>query len=354
MKKNLPLIVAIVAATAGLIMNTSCKKQEESTQMSQSAAQMEQSISLTELKTLKFLDNYAEMKQGAKIDGEAVSPEEARRQLETAFNYHYSFTQTSIVNNRFDTVRVAMPTTNLDGRIAYNDLLNTYGNIVDAVRNVYSSINIENKTLQFVMMNLNNTKAEGDSINIVINTGSRDIDPGIPEPHPDPWYGIPFVEPECYIWGYTDYIGSFLPANNAASQLDIKISNYDDIHAIAQESPHVFLEDPYIFAIYQGSTETDWLFYEYGVTEEMADNYLLCWDDLNDLYRQMMEHTHYRNMEIRPYGHDGYYKSYVLAKKYCLNPGDINELYYISHTQYVYHATIRMQINQDYPISIDE
>ena len=182
----------IVAATSAAIM-IGCKK-EESTQMKNGVAQTEQSVSLNEQEIIGFLEDFKAMKQGAKAEGEAMKPEEARNQWETVFNYCHGFTQSCLSDMRHDTITVPMPKTDAEGNIAYNDLLATYGEIVAAVRETYKAIDMENKTLKFVMMSLGNGTKDGDSdLSIVINTG-RDIENAYP------YYGYPFEEGECYIW----------------------------------------------------------------------------------------------------------------------------------------------------------
>lgn len=342
------LVAAMIIAATGAVIMVGCKK-EESAQMKDGVAQTEQSMSVVEQKVLDFLGAYEDMKQGAKIENETVSPEEARWQWETTLNYCYGFSLEYLTDLRVDTISLAMPKADETGNIAYNDMLNTYTNIVDAVRNTFKSIAQENKVLQFVMINLDNTKTEVDSISIVINTGSRGIDPGTPDPQPYPWYGIPFTEGECYRWGCPYWIQVY---PNATAKLQNHIAAYDDIHAIAQ-APHSFIVNPHHFVTYQGGVnEIDWLFSLIGLTEEEALNYQLCWEYLNWEYAQIMQHTHTPAMEIRPYGHDGYYQTRVWGKLQHITP--TNDTVWISHVVRVDHATIYPIVNENYPVPIDE
>lgn len=264
-------------------------------------------------------------------------------------NYCYGFSMDYLTDARVDTTYAAMPKKDEIGNIAYNDLLDMYTNIVDAVRNTYKGIEMENKVLQFVMMELANTKAEVDSIRIVINTGCRDIDPGTPEPHPYPWYGIPFAEGECYIWGCPYGIQN---NSNATLKLQNYIAAYDNHHAIAP-APHSFIVNPHHFVTYQGGVnEIDWLFSLTGLTEEEAMNYQLCWEYLNWEYAKIMQNTHTSTMEIRPYGHDGYYQTKVWGKLQHIPL--MNDTVWISHVVYVEHATIYPIVNDNYPVPIDE
>lgn len=356
--KKLLLDAVMIAAMMGVVMS-SCKK-EESAQMKDGVAQTEQSMSRIEKEVLDFLDNYSEMKRGAKIEGAAVSIEEACRQLETAFNYNFGFTQSFLVNMQIDTVCVAMPKTDPEGNVAYGDMMDTYSDIVDAVREVYRGIDLENKTLQFVMMSHDDglLKDDVDSIRIVLNTGSRTTDPQIPDPQPYPWYGIPFTEPECYLWSSTSIYGNnsggFFNTNYADVQLQIKIANYDSGKAIATEQNPTFIVNPYRYETFQGGQYLDeWLFYACGLTEEEVYSYYLCWDYLNQEYSDIMLNTHSISMEIRPYEHDGYYGTRVYGKIQCIDPNATPKLYCISHVVEIYHATICKRVNTEYPILID-
>lgn len=342
MKKVL-LSVAIIAAMLGVMMS-SCKK-EESAQIKEGVAQTEQSMSPEEQKVLDFLADYDAMKRGVKNEGEAVTPEQARWQWETTLNYCHGYPLSYLTNLHVDTVSIAMPKADLEGNIAYIDYLATYGKIVDAVRETYKAIDIEDKTLQFVMMSLDGDMAkDGDSVRVVLNTGSRTTNPLIPDPVPSDWYGIPFFEDECYIWGLVE--------NSATDRLQLHVRNYDYNHSIAFE-PYYFIVNPYRYATYQGGID-DWLFSVSGITEEEANNYNLCWEYLNWEFGQIMEHTHTPYMEIRPYGHDGYFNIYVYGKKRCLDYYANPRLFEISHVVEVDYATIQPIINLDYPTPIDE
>lgn len=59
-------------------------------------------------------------------------------------------------------------------------------------------------------------------------------------------------------------------------------------------------------------------------------------------------------MEIRPYGHDGYFQTMVFGKKRLNNPGFLPELFNISHVVQEWHATILESVNTNYPVPIDE
>lgn len=148
MKKVL-LSVAIIAAMLGVMMS-SCKK-EESTQMKNGVAQAEQSMSPEEQKVLDFLSDYDAMKRGVKSEEDPICIEDARWYWETAMNYCHGFAHVVLCDMRMDTVRIPMPKTDAEGYIDYLDVMETYGNMVSAVREAYKSIEMKGKTLQLVL-----------------------------------------------------------------------------------------------------------------------------------------------------------------------------------------------------------
>ena len=74
LSKTLVAAMIIVVTIAAIMVG--CKK-EESAQPN-GATQTEQDMSPSEQKVLDFLADYDAMKQGAKAEGEALCPEEAR------------------------------------------------------------------------------------------------------------------------------------------------------------------------------------------------------------------------------------------------------------------------------------
>jgi len=328
---------AFLVATAGLIFNISCKKQLDNP-INNSVALSEQEVSTSEQKVVGFLKNYTAVKNGAKIDGEAVTPENARWYFETTLNYCYGFTQDQLTNSRMDTVYVTLPETDAQGNISYNDLMDTYGSIIETVRDTYMAINMENKTLQFVMMNIDNNSArnEGSRVQVIMNTGSKDIDPGTPTPNPNPgpWYGIPFSLGDDWIWGLNrgKCDGSVL-TSDAAQQLTEKVLNYDIANML-----------------YYNPCPTCYTFIE-NLTWEEVENYCIPRHDMNKYYAWIMQQSHYPGMIINPYGVDWYYKVQV-EDKYTQNHN--TSLYSAWHEITVFNCTrLWRKLDPSYPVPID-
>ena len=305
MKKFFFIVVALFATVAGLLTNTSCKKQQEESALLNGATQTEQDMSPSEQKVLDFLADYDAMKRGAKAEGEAVSPEQARWQWETSLNYCYGFTQDHLTDMREDTLHMAMPKTDAQGNIAYSDLLDTYANIVSAVRETYKSINMGNKTLKFVTVNFDNGSKDGDgTVTIVMNTGRNynGIDPQ-----------GPFNVGECYPWGT---VGATENPAFAPMKLYEKVCDYDTLW-MAYHNPCptcVTWIDSITEKTYYGYKENnDSLFHAIGLTCSEVQNYLLCYDDLNKEYFYMIKRGHY-GQPTNLYNQKWYYCSKVYSK----------------------------------------
>ena len=348
--------VMIIAATGAAIM-VGCKK-EESAQIKDGVAQTEQSMSSEEQKVLDFLADYDAMKQGAKADGEAVTPEQACFQMETVLNYCHGFTQSYLTNIRRDTIVVSMPKTDVQGNIAYSDMLATYGEIVALVRETYKAIDMEDKVLKFVMMSLNKEAKDGDEeLTIVMNTGSRSQ---LEENHiDDPWYATSYPNNVCWHWGRD--LGSctypFVLPGDAAQQLTNMFAAYDHDH----EGPVISCPDCYTYILNPHDVEvffvpyiqTDSLFYVEGLTWQEVLDYCICPEKIYESYVYIMKRTHYEGMPINPYGIDWYYRIEV---EDCLinvdNTGNNCTIYHLFTKQ----NCTRLIRHYDgvYPVAIDD
>lgn len=350
------LVAAIMVVATGAVIMVGCKK-EESTQMKNGVAQTEQSVSLNEQEIIGFLEDFKAMKQGAKAEGEAMKPEEARNQWETVFNYCHGFTQSCLSDMRHDTITVPMPKTDAEGNIAYNDLLATYGEIVAAVRETYKAIDMENKTLKFVMMSLGNGTKDGDSdLSIVINTG-RDIENAYP------YYGYPFEEGECYIWAFRrgPCDGTILSTpTDAALELENAVSAWDNAHlqiVIPCPNCSTYIINLHYEKTLYGYQHSDSLLYDNGcLTWDEVLNYCICYEDLNTYFNFIMDNSHIIGWPSNPYSVEYYYSLIVNAKfAKGIDCEVIPEpTYRIWYEVDIFNATRVTREVPGYPIPIDE
>ena len=350
------LVAAMMVVATGAVIMVGCKK-EESAQMKNGAAQTEQSVSLDEQEIIDFLTDFKAMKQGAKAEGEAVKPEDARNQWETVFNYCHGFTQSCLSDMRHDTITMPMPKTDAEGNIAYNDLLAKYGEIVAAVRETYKAIDMEDKTLKFVMMSLGNGTKDGDcDLRIVINTG-RDVENAYP------YYGYPFEEGECYIWAFRrgPCNGSvFSTPTDAALELENAVSEWDvdnmQIVTPCANCSTYIINLHYEKTLY-GYQHSDSLLYDNGcLTWDEVLNYCICYEDLNTYFSFIMDNSHIIGWPSNPYSVEYYYSLIVNAKfAKGIDCEVIPEpTYRIWYEVDIFNATRVTREVPGYPIPIDE
>ena len=353
LSKTLVAAMIIVVTIAAIMVG--CKK-EESAQPN-GATQTEQDMSPSEQKVLDFLADYDAMKQGAKAEGEALCPEEARWYYETTVNYCHGFAEERLCNMRTDTIRVAMPKCDEEGYFEYNDVLETYENVVDAIREAYKAIDMNGKTLQLVMMSVEKGGARdgGDDLVIIMNTGSNSY-ANAPKPSPLelPWYYGPFDKETDWIWGLNrGRCDSTISVSDAADQLTLAIAAYDHYHgstAIPCPTCYTyFLVEPTMDTSFHGYN-TPWLFCETGLTMEQALTWCIPGEDLETYYEEIMLHTHTEDMETNPYGYYGYYKTLVEGLWIGGIPTDQHTIY---HDVTVLYATrVWRRDDGTYPIPI--
>ena len=349
------LVAAIVVAASVAAIMVGCKK-EESAQKKDGAAQTEQNASLSEQGITDFLADFEAMKQGAKAEGEAMKPEDARNQWETVFNYCHGFTQSCLSDMRHDTITLPMPKTDAEGNIAYNDLLATYGEIVAAVRETYKAIDMENKTLKFVMMSLGNGAKDGDSdLSIVINTG-RDLENAYP------YYGYPFEEGDCYIWAFRrgPCDGTILSTpTDAGMELENAVSAWDnDNMQIVTPCANC---STYIVNLHHEKTlygyqHSDSLLYENCLTYDEVMNYCICYEDLNRYFNFIMNNSHIIGWPSNPYSVEYYYCLFINAHfAKGIDCEVISEpMYRIWYEVDIFNATRITREVPGYPIPVDE
>lgn len=353
--KTLVAMMMFVATIAAITV--SCKK-EESARLNNGAAQTGQRMSPMEQNVLDFLADYDAMKRGAKFEEEAVCPEEACRLWETTLNYCYSFSNGTLSSMRLDTVRVTMPKVNEEDRLDYDIVMKTYENIVDAVRETYKTINMEGKTLQFVMMSIENGTAKdgNDEVVITMNTGSSNLTGIGSTTMPDTWYQGPFVEGDDWIWGLNrGKCDGSVTIGDAAQQLTLAIGHYDTIHWAEYVPCHgcqpYFIIDPRIEKYLYPTADSAWLFYVNGLTVEEANTYCIPWEDMNMYYERILQATHTEGMITNPFGVYGYYKTEVKDfQEIVVNYPDIRSN--IWHEAWVYYAERVWRYSGDYPVPI--
>lgn len=353
MKKFRKYFVAatiVVAATAAVLVG--CKKEKE--EMNDDNASKTQVVLSTEQKVTDFLADLEATKRGVKIEDETICSEDARWLWETTLNYRHGFSHMLTTNVHLDTVRVPLPQADEAGYFKYSDVIETYGKIVTAVRNEYKTIELENKTLQFVMMSIEDglsKDCDGDIV-VVMNTGSKtEYDDN--EFEDDPWYGVPFAEGTCLRWGnMTNTISS----NTGCYWIQYWINYFDLIHQCfyvpCPTCYTYFLVEPYVVTTIHGNLNDTNTFYEEGLTYNQAVNFQICWEDLNLYYSYILMSGHEEGGCTNVYGEDSYYATIVMDKSKEV----YNNYWSIYYEADIYNATRVWRSDPAYPnpVPIDE
>lgn len=342
-KQTLTIAALLFAATAGVTM-VACKKEKQPVVDQKAATSYTEGVpSESEQRIIGFIEAFEGMKKGEKASGEAMTMEEARRQWETTLNYCHSFTQSYVVDMRTDTLHVALPKADAEGMVSYADAVDAYGRILSEVTKTFVGLDLEDKTMKFAMMSLPESDAkEASTVEVVMFTGSRAeaSNHGTRQP----WYGTPFTDGTCWKWGLNlgrceETQAAHPSTSDAAQEITNRVNAYDLAH-YSEYTPcpdcYTYIENINLSLYAQGGTETDWLFFVSGLTNEEAANYCLCQDELNYYYAQVMLHTHTQNMIINPYGYDSYYCLIVDSNFLTIHSIGINSIYHILK---VYNAT---------------
>ncbi len=338
MKKFSKYFVAaaiVVAATAAVLVG--CKKEEQTSgkqEKSVSGYDETQQPSESEEKIISFINDYQGMKKGEKAEGEDMSLEDARHMMETAFNYCYGFTQSHLCDMRRDVIRFHMPETGANGRIKYSDILNTFEVVVADVRCIYNAIDMEDKVLKYIMVCLDEESSKDGDAKIVITTGRNSDNEGNESNGlvSMPWYGQPFEDDECYWW------------DAAAGVIQQKTIDWDVAHwRYYTPCPDCYT---YIDSIH---LQYSFMFPEHNWCFHDTIARYICYQELNQLYGDIMLNTHYNGMEVNPYGCDWYYETIVYPMR--INEGDA---YPYRFGTDVYFATRLWRHYGEYPIPINE
>lgn len=292
MKKSL-LFVACM-----LLVMASCKKDDETNTPQTQNPMTENTMSETESKIVSFIEKVKNHENGEKSN-ETMSYDEAVVLLENTLNYCHSFTSLPKENIQFDTIYMKINGVN-DNAISVSDAVYAYNSLIEEVREVYSSVELTDKKLHYVMVDDITdelAKDSGREVEVVVMTGRQSTPPtpndSVIEPE-EPWY-------EWRYFPATDCI-------SAADSITAAIKEYDIFHgAMYIPCPNCYtyvynyeIHDTYSYPEY------DWLYYG-------PADYIMSSTEIYNEYKNTMLLTHYENMLTNPYYTQGYYETIVKA-----------------------------------------
>lgn len=314
-----------------LLIMASCKKDEETNVPQTQNPMTENKMSETESRIVSFIETINKHKAGEKSD-ETMSYEDAVVLWENTLNYCHSFTSIPVENMQFDTIY--MKVRGVSGEaISTSNAVEAYNNLIEDVREVYANIDIADKKLHYVMVDNNEESAAkdgGSEVRVVVITGSetqRDDPPF----STTPWYGVPFTD------DYTYHCG--LAVNN----LTRAVRDYDYDHMLYYTpGPNMYTYvHSYQLEYSFDSENCNWVY-------NGSNDSILSHNTMNELYAQIMLHTHTEDMIVNDYYTYSYYETIINART-------VTDKESLSHVVDVYFAVRewREYDNPNYPVDID-
>lgn len=187
-KINKPIVIVLLVTTT--VLYNSCRK-NVATPFNETGTTY--NISSEQEKVLSFLERYEQyQKQPDKSEGDSVSLSQAVWYWDAAFNYQYGFPETYIENIQQDTFYLKRSDVNFNGFITENNLLQIYSEIIETARDRYVAIDLENKSLKYVIVqSVSGSKSGNDyEIEIILTIGEAKIPQTIT---PQSIYGQPYA-----------------------------------------------------------------------------------------------------------------------------------------------------------------
>ena len=320
-----------------LLVMASCKKDEETNSPQTQSPITGKQMSETEKRVLSFLEMIEQHDNGVKSN-ETMSYDDAVVLWENTLNYCHSFTSTPVESIQFDTIY--MKVAGVEGDvIGSNSAAEAYNTLKEEVRKLYSSLNIENKKLFYVMVddNTSNTRDSGKEVEIVVMTG-RETQREDPPFSTTPWYGVPFVGE-----------GYFCTAAESAYHIEDAIRNYFySITPIRPPYPDMY------YVVYDLEVRRSYTYPQYDWIYHGGPNTRLTYDDMNQLYADYMSNGHSEDMQPGLCGEDVYIETTVTN-----GVASINEL---RHVMQIFYGTREWRVGSEpepgpeigeYPSDID-
>lgn len=172
-RKSLLIAVMVIAATAATLF-VGCKKEKD--EAAATADRSEAQALLNRIEAFQTLRDA--VNSGAKADG-SMTVEEMRQALDLVSNYEHSEHMTYCLNTVLDTLHVAMPTVDGEGRVSETDVVATYNAFETALEKCMLGVNdgMDVPSYFSIVMPKSGAKDDND-IDIVFLRGEADEAPG--------------------------------------------------------------------------------------------------------------------------------------------------------------------------------
>lgn len=217
-KKTILCVATLIVAAIVSVTVVSCKKDKDG--MVTKTTNSEAQALLNRIEAFQTLRDA--VNSGAKADG-SMTVEEMRQALDLVSNYEHSEHMTYCLNTVLDTLHVAMPVVDGEGRVSETDVVATYNAFETALEKCMLGVKDGMDVPSYFSIVMPKTGAkDDDDINIVFLRGEADEDPGYEEHTSEG----PFREGvDDWIWGLnggpcdsTGYTGRMIDAADKLTQ----------------------------------------------------------------------------------------------------------------------------------------
>ena len=229
-KKTIMCVATLIVAAIVSVTVVSCKKDKDG--MVTKTTNSEAQALLNRIEAFQTLRDA--VNSGAKADG-SMTVEEMRQALDLVSNYEHSEHMTYCLNTVLDTLHVAMPVVDGEGRVSETDVVATYNAFETALEKCMLGVKdgMDVPSYFSIVMPKSGAK-DDDDINIVFLRGEADEAPGYEEHTSEG----PFREGDNFVWGgnggYCDPPMGINIATDAAKELTKKFKYTPDPEHIGQ------------------------------------------------------------------------------------------------------------------------
>lgn len=351
MKKQTRLLFAamIIVATAATLF-VGCKKEKD-----EAAANADRSEAQALLNRIEAFQTLRDaVNSGAKADG-SMTVEEMQQALDLVSNYEHSEHMTYCLNTVLDTLHVAMPVVDDEGRVSEADVVATYNAFETALGKCILGVNdgMDVPSLFSVVMPEIGSK-EGNDIEIVFTRGEESECHNV---------RCPFEEGDDYKWGQLlgpcDSLQATTPTDAAYELTQMFLPNLPPVPSgwlMAITGVEYVTYTPYQDELI--NPINGWKYWEPSVTPSCSDRWLYCicgefsiepcipWYELNCYYNNINTNAVLETgqLHLSPTYHSPYVSAVVNAHHlYEPIPGSQTgekrsvRLHTLTITYYVYH-----------------
>lgn len=328
-KKTIMCVATLIVAAIVSVTVVSCKKDKDG--MVTKTTNSEAQALLNRIEAFQTLRDA--VNSGAKADG-SMTVEEMRQALDLVSNYEHSEHMTYCLNTVLDTLHVAMPLVDGEGRVSETDVVATYNAFETALEKCMLGVKdgMDVPSYFSIVMPKSGAKDDND-IDIIFLRGESDDAPGNEEHTSDG----PFREDiDDWRWGLDAGLcnppGPFNCAMDAADKLTQQfVFTPDQQHQ--GRSYIVYMVEHAYYTPDDGDLPEDWIYYVDPNMEDCAPRWLfyyegevpygypepcIPWDEMNCYWRSIRRNIVLPNAPLHfgPISHAPYHRCIIIDRLY--------------------------------------